>query len=289
MNNDNSTNKSVLRRWLSKRFLRWSLAGFLTGGIVVVAFAGFTTTVVQETNENAYCVDCHRFAAYEEYRQSSHYSNRSGVSTRCTDCHLPHSGWPELLAAKAASGFSDLWVHTVEGIDTREEFAQVRDELASEVWTAYRENDSRNCRHCHDTETWQLTAQVYKARNAHRRAERAGDTCIDCHKGVAHGEHAGSEASAQASATSMADAAGASDSLQGDGSDTTMHPDAAAARDDVELAECRQCQLALEDLTPPSLARFHSALASHPSVGGAVLRLDKNERRRIHDELADTQ
>jgi len=289
MSSDSSSHQSLFRRWLSSRALRWSLGGFLAGGIVVAAFAGYTTTMVQKTNDNAYCVDCHRFAAYEEYRQSPHYTNRAGVSTRCTDCHLPHNGWPEQLAAKAVSGVSDLWAHTVEGIDTREEFAQVRDELAREVWSDYRENDSRNCRQCHNTDAWQLTAQAYKARNAHRRAERAGDTCIGCHKGVAHGGHAGKKPSAEVSGSSSVEAADASDSTQKAGDETPVHSGAAAASDDGALGECRQCHLALEDLTSPSLDRFQSALASHPSVGGAVLSLDRTERRRIHGQLTATQ
>ena len=49
-------------------------------------------------------------------------------------------------------------------------------------------NDSRECRNCHTQESMDLASQDKSARKKHtmeRRLEK-GETCIDCHKGIAH-------------------------------------------------------------------------------------------------------
>jgi len=60
--------------------------------------------------------------------------------------------------------------------------------LAKRVWTSMKENDSRECRNCHELDHMDLEAQQRSARSKHtlkRQAER-GETCIDCHQGIAH-------------------------------------------------------------------------------------------------------
>ncbi len=51
------------------------------------------------------------------------------------------------------------------------------------------ENDSRECRNCHQMTAMALANQSRRARNQHDSAivgVEDGDTCIDCHKGIAH-------------------------------------------------------------------------------------------------------
>ena len=49
-------------------------------------------------------------------------------------------------------------------------------------------NDSRECRNCHALESMELSKQDKSAQKKHtlERKLQKGETCIDCHKGIAH-------------------------------------------------------------------------------------------------------
>ena len=51
-----------------------------------------------------------------------------------------------------------------------------------------KETDSRECRNCHDFSYMELDLQDKSARKKHipERVLEKGETCIDCHKGIAH-------------------------------------------------------------------------------------------------------
>lgn len=50
-----------------------------------------------------------------------------------------------------------------------------------------RANDSAECRDCHDVIQTDFSLQSAKARRYHQAMEHKEKTCIDCHKGIAHG------------------------------------------------------------------------------------------------------
>jgi cytochrome c-type protein NapC len=47
-------------------------------------------------------------------------------------------------------------------------------------------NDSQECRNCHNYQYMDFTEQGRRAVNTHSVAFAQGQTCIDCHKGIAH-------------------------------------------------------------------------------------------------------
>jgi nitrate/TMAO reductase-like tetraheme cytochrome c subunit len=49
-------------------------------------------------------------------------------------------------------------------------------------------NNSRECRNCHSLEAMALSLQDKSARKKHteEHMREKGETCIDCHKGIAH-------------------------------------------------------------------------------------------------------
>ena len=78
-------------------------------------------------------------------------------------------------------------LHKVLGtIDTPEKFDQKRLKLAKNVWKAMKETDSRECRNCHNFNSMNPEDQKGRARKQHMNGMEAGNTCIDCHKGIAH-------------------------------------------------------------------------------------------------------
>jgi len=71
-------------------------------------------------------------------------------------------------------------------IDSKEQFEARRLLLAKRVWKRMQENQSENCRNCHQFNAMQLASQKPRARGQHRSAVENGETCIDCHQGITH-------------------------------------------------------------------------------------------------------
>lgn len=205
---------------------------FLAG----VAALGGVNVFFAATNEMAFCTSCHSMKVnLEEYRETAHYNNKSGVQATCSDCHVPKQFFPKvkakILAARDVyhwilgtiepdlsqlvssdqSGAcpdkfipikpgSDLCVHNYgeayseemsdEAAELREKslkkFNDYRWNMATRVWAKMKDSDSRECRSCHDLENMNLDIQDRSARKRHGRATEKGQTCIDCHKGIAH-------------------------------------------------------------------------------------------------------
>ncbi len=159
---------------------------FLVLGIVLTE--GFHKSLAL-SNTQAFCTSCHEMQAfvYQEFKQSPHYSNVSGVRAKCADCHVPKSFLPK-MQRKIQASFNEVPAWITGKIDTREEFEAHRAELAQRVWDRMKAHDSRNCRSCHTYEAMAKESQGRYARRKHSAEyrEATGKTCIDCHKGVAH-------------------------------------------------------------------------------------------------------
>ncbi len=161
-------------------------------GTIIVAFAagiifwGGFNTAMEVTNTEAFCISCHEMEVnvYEEYRQTTHYQNRTGVRATCPDCHVPREWGPKIVRKIYAS--NELWHHFLGTIDTPEKFEARRVQMAEREWRRMRRNDSRECRNCHSFEYFDYAVQGRRSNQAHQRGLAEGKTCIDCHKGIAH-------------------------------------------------------------------------------------------------------
>jgi nitrate/TMAO reductase-like tetraheme cytochrome c subunit len=77
--------------------------------------------------------------------------------------------------------------HKIMGtINTREKFEAERLAMAERVWTSMKATDSRECRNCHEFEHMDPEQQDRLSARRHARGAKEGETCIDCHKGIAH-------------------------------------------------------------------------------------------------------
>ena len=191
---DSSLNKDPVggkSLWRRPRF--WFMFGIPLGGFimfVVGALALITFNEVMEaSNTLGFCTSCHemRDFVYEEYKQTVHYQNASGVRAVCSDCHVPRPMIPKIIR-KVQASFNEL-PHKIMGtIDTKEKFEARRLKMAEHVWAGMKATDSRECRNCHALETMNLEKQDKSARKKHtlERKQKKGETCIDCHKGIAH-------------------------------------------------------------------------------------------------------
>ncbi len=143
--------------------------------------------VLHATNELDFCVSCHSMEVpYEEYKETVHFKNASGVQAVCADCHVPKDYGPKLWAKLMAA--KDVYHEMLGTIDSEEKYNQQRWVMANRVWRKMAATDSRECRSCHDFSTMNLEEQDKMARKKHATAEAEGKTCIDCHRGIAHEE-----------------------------------------------------------------------------------------------------
>ena len=158
------------------------VAGFVTG----VLFWGGFNTAMEETNTEEFCIGCHEMKdnVYQEYKDTVHYSNRTGVKATCPDCHVPKP-WIHKMVRKVQA--SNELLHKALGtIDTPEKFEEKRLKLAQNVWRSMEKTDSRECRNCHDYESMDFVEQQRRAVTSHSKGLEEGKTCINCHKGIAH-------------------------------------------------------------------------------------------------------
>ena len=179
----------IMRLWSwfispSQRY-GWGII-FAVGGIAGIIFWGGFNTFMEYTNTMSFCISCHemRTTVYEEYKKTDHYRNPSGVRAICSDCHVPHP-WTAKLVRKIKA--TNELFHKVAGtIDTPEKFEAKRLEMAEKVWAEMLANDSRECRNCHSYDAMHYEKQRRRSAEKMRDAEKKGETCIDCHKFIAH-------------------------------------------------------------------------------------------------------
>ena len=179
----------VRRTWraLRRPSVKWSvltllLIGFF-GGII---FWGGFNTGMEATNRLEFCISCHemRDNVYQEYKQTIHYSNRTGVRAICSNCHVPNDRTPKILRKIQES--QQHRVKMTGYVDTPEKFEAHRMELATHEWERMKSVDSRECRNCHSFDAMSADKQRQSVYTKHMKAKADGQTCIDCHKGIAH-------------------------------------------------------------------------------------------------------
>ena len=175
-------------RWLRQPHPRYALGAIALVGVVAgVVFWGGFHTVLELTNTESFCISCHemRDNVYKEYVATPHYKNASGVRASCPDCHVPREWGPKLVAKTLAT--KDLYHKLLGTIATPEKFEENRLAMARRVWDDMTATNSRECRNCHSSEAMDFH-KMAKADGAERMKKglEAGETCISCHKGIAH-------------------------------------------------------------------------------------------------------
>ena len=184
-----STRKGLIARiWavVARPSARISLGALIiAGGVGGVLFWGAFNWAMEISNTEAFCISCHemRNTVYQELKNTIHYSNRSGVRAICSDCHVPKE-WIYKVKRKIQAT-NELYNHILGTIDTPDKFEKKRLELAQHVWATMKANNSRECRNCHSVESMDPHKQT-PASQVMYAAIKAGATCIDCHRGIAH-------------------------------------------------------------------------------------------------------
>lgn len=159
-----------------------SLSAFLMG---IIFWGGFNTAL-EMTNTEAFCISCHSMESkpYQELQQTVHWSNHSGVRATCPDCHVPHN-WTRKIARKMEASH-DVWGWLLQTVNTDEKFEAKRLEMASREWKRFDRDDSLACKNCHDYASMKWESMSKLAQKQMKRAAEMDQSCVDCHKGIAH-------------------------------------------------------------------------------------------------------
>lgn len=167
----------------------WLLAGGFSAALVLLligaAGAGIFGATLDYTNTTQFCTSCHSMKTnLAELQEKPHWKSKSGVHAGCADCHVPKSLGPKLYAKIMAA--KDVYHELAGTISTPEKYEASRLAMAKAVWAKMKASDSRECKTCHSFDHMKTADQDKMARRKHENAVSRGQTCIDCHKGVAH-------------------------------------------------------------------------------------------------------
>lgn len=183
-------NEAAATGWwarLRRPSTRYSFGAILAVGFVVgVFFWGGFNTAMEATNTEKFCISCHEMYdnVYQEYKETIHYTNRTGVRAVCSDCHVPKD-WTHKMIRKIQAS-RELYGKVMGTIDTPEKFEAKRLQLATSEWARMKASDSRECRNCHSFSAMDIEKQKSRASKMHKIGVEDKQTCIDCHKGIAH-------------------------------------------------------------------------------------------------------
>jgi len=168
-------------------------AKFLSIGLVTtIAFAagiGFVVSfnsALEWTNTEEFCISCHSMESkpYQELQETVHWSNHSGVRATCPDCHVPQE-WSRKIARKMEAS-NDVLGWLIGSVDTDEKFEEKRLEMASREWKRFERDASLACKGCHDYAQMDFDSMSALAQKQMKRAAERDQSCVDCHKGIAH-------------------------------------------------------------------------------------------------------
>lgn len=160
-----------------------SILTLVGGGFVAgIVFWGGFNTAMEATNTKEFCISCHemRTTVFEEYRTTIHAANRTGVSA---PFRLPRAEGLDHKILRKIQASQEVWGKITGRISTPEKFDAKRLAPARHEWERMK-LDSRECRNCHTFEGMNPENQRPRARKQHPAAMEAGNTCIDCHKGI---------------------------------------------------------------------------------------------------------
>ncbi len=158
------------------------LGGFVAGIFFWISF----NTALEVTNTEKFCISCHsmRDSVYPELQQTVHWSNHAGVRATCPDCHVPHN-WTDKIARKMQAS-KEVYAHLMGYLDTPEKMESERLRLAQNEWARFSANGSKECKNCHKYESMNLDNLKPAGRIQMMQAAERNQSCIDCHKGIAH-------------------------------------------------------------------------------------------------------
>ncbi|MEZ8825010.1 pentaheme c-type cytochrome TorC [Vibrio amylolyticus] len=179
----------IIKLWrtMTRPAVHISLGVLTMGGFIAgVIFWGGFNTALEATNTEEFCIGCHTMKenVYVELQETAHWKNSSGVRATCPDCHVPHE-WTAKIARKMQAS-KEVFAQIFGDLGTPEKFEARRLELARHEWDRFSANGSLECKNCHAYESMDFEQMSPTARIQMKQAADRDQSCVDCHKGIAH-------------------------------------------------------------------------------------------------------
>lgn len=181
-------------RWLNNiwRTLNKKTRFITIGAVATLAFiSGIVFWVgldfgLEKASTEEFCISCHSMEEnnFKELKQTVHYSNHSGVTATCADCHVPHDFTGKI--ARKVAAVTDIWGSLTGSVDTPEKFEAKRLKMAEGEWKRFSETKSATCKACHQYKSMKWDEMSMLAQKQMQPAAKIDQSCVDCHKGIAH-------------------------------------------------------------------------------------------------------
>lgn len=157
------------------------LVGFIAGAISWQLF----NDAMDKTSTEEFCVSCHSMQQpLQELKETAHWSNAKGVTATCSSCHLPHDKTAKFARKVQAS--REVLAELTGKYDDPDAYEKHRLEMAEREWARFKANGSKECKACHQYARMDFDKMSPAARKAMKGAAERDQSCLDCHKGVAH-------------------------------------------------------------------------------------------------------
>lgn len=150
------------------------------GAFIAILLIAAGKAVSDYTSTDRYCISCHiHTTADQSWKFSTHYNNKSGTITHCTECHLPPKG-KGYLPAKVKHGAVDIYGYLFK------DSANINWEAKKLLENARHFVYESSCVECHQN-LFPVTLSV-EGGNAHLFFQLANNqlNCINCHLNVGH-------------------------------------------------------------------------------------------------------
>jgi formylglycine-generating enzyme len=149
--------------------------------ILTALFLYMGDRIVRYTSTNEFCYSCHAHPhAFESWRKSNHYDNKSGMYVQCAQCHLPPPGNIRYLLAKAKHGANDVYGQIFKDPES------INWEAKKTIEKAVNFTYDESCVKCHQNLfPMQLTPDGQQA-HLYYNQNKDDLSCLNCHLHVGH-------------------------------------------------------------------------------------------------------
>ena len=157
----------------------------------LVAFQPVTRNVIAQQGVCTYCHVVREYVADARLSYSvPHPPPREGkpseeAQARCVDCHLPEGVVGTVFAYTHFASLTDLFGRFRDrNAERAAEWIPAREAAANRVRTEMQASDSVTCRGCHIES--EIKPRRERGKNAHEKALKDKQTCIECHTNEKH-------------------------------------------------------------------------------------------------------
>lgn len=170
---------------------RRGAAAVVAAVALIFAVFGFEPATRSIAANQVVCLGCHDDGEYDPVAKPAvtkvHAATPDGRPARCVECHLPEGNVASLFVYTHIFSNTDLFGNWRDwDKDRAGPYYPPIAKKAYKVRDAMLAADSSPCRTCHIEE--EIKPKRKRGRNAHKKALKRKETCMECHYNLVHRE-----------------------------------------------------------------------------------------------------